>query len=177
MRQRLRVWGQEMLHHHVFTRFLQVSKVVMVAIMLVVALSWPAFAENYNKENLVGADFSNRDLTDASFTKANLRNSNFKNSNLRGVSFFGANLEAANLQGADLSYATLDTARLSEADLTNAVLEGAFAFNTSFEGAVIEGADFTDVLLRQDAQDKLCQIAAGVNPVTQRSTRDSLFCP
>lgn len=137
----------------------------------------PAFAEDYNKEFLVGADFSGKVLTDSSFTKANLRGSNFSNADLRGVSFFGANLEDANLEGANLSSATLDTARFTKANLTNAVLEGAFAFNAKFDGAMVDGADFTDVEVRQDAQLLLCKTAKGVNPTTKRKTRDTLNCP
>ncbi|MBD2465019.1 pentapeptide repeat-containing protein [Oscillatoria sp. FACHB-1407] len=141
-------------------------------------LGVPANAEatDYNKQFLVGADFSGRSLTDDSFTKANLRYSNFSHSDLRGVSFFGANLEGANLEGATLSYATLDSARFVETNLTNAVLEGAFAFNANFDGATIDGADFTDVLLRQDVQERLCEIAQGTNPTTGRNTRETLEC-
>lgn len=137
----------------------------------------PALALDFNKEALIGVDFSGRVLTDATFTKANLRNSNLSHTDLRGVSLFGANLESVNLEGANLSNATLDTARFTRANLTNAILEGAFAFNSRFDGAKIDGADFTDVLLRQDIQNKLCQIAQGTNPVTGRSTRDTLNCP
>ncbi|RMF65729.1 MAG: pentapeptide repeat-containing protein [Cyanobacteria bacterium J069] len=136
----------------------------------------PAQALDYNRENLVDADFADRDLTDSSFTKANLRNANLSHTQLQGVSFFAANLESANLEAANLAYATLDSARLVEANLTNAVLEGAFAFNARFEGATIDGADFTDVLLRQDMQDKLCAVAQGTNPTTGRATRDTLNC-
>jgi uncharacterized protein YjbI with pentapeptide repeats len=135
-----------------------------------------ALADNYTKEFLVDADFSGKDLTDSSFTKANLRGANLSHTNLQGVSFFGANLEAANLEGADLRFATLDSARLVESNLTNAVLEGAFAFNTKFNRATIDGADFTDVLMRQDMQEQLCDVARGVNPVTGRATRDTLEC-
>jgi uncharacterized protein YjbI with pentapeptide repeats len=139
----------------------------------------PAYAGDYEftKEILIGADFSNRDLTDASFTKANLRSSNFSQANLQGVSFYGANLEAADLEGANLSGATLDQARMTDANLRNAILEGAYAFNTLFGRAEIEGADFTDVLMRDDAQEQLCQRAKGVNPKTGRATRDTLMCP
>ena len=136
----------------------------------------PALAVDYNKEFLVGADLSGRVLVDASFTKANMRQSNLSHSDLRGVSFFGANLEEANLEGANLSNATLDTARLSRANLKDAILEGAFAFNAQFEGVVIDGADFTDVEFRQDAQKLLCKVAKGTNPVTGRNTRDTLYC-
>lgn len=137
----------------------------------------PAWAENYNRFSLVGADFSNQDLRDDDFTKANLREANFQNSNLIGVRFFAANLEAANLSGADLRNATLDSARLVNADLTNARLEGAFAASINVPGITITGADFTDVLLRPDTMDRLCAIADGVNPITGRATRETLMCP
>jgi len=136
----------------------------------------PAWAEDYNREVLVGADFSGQVLTDNSFTKANLRESNFSGADLRGVSFFSANLDSANLEGADLRTTTLDTARFSRANLTNALLEGAFAFNAKFDGAIIDGADFTDVEMRQDAHDLLCKTAKGTNPVTGRETRETLEC-
>jgi uncharacterized protein YjbI with pentapeptide repeats len=136
----------------------------------------PAWANDYNQEQLVGADFSGKDLKDSSFTRANLRIANFSKADLRGVSFFSANLEKANLEGADLSYATLDKARLMGANLTNAILEGAYAFNASFRRANIDGADFTDVFMRDDTHDVLCELAKGTNSVTGRNTRDTLFC-
>ncbi|MFN6098598.1 MAG: pentapeptide repeat-containing protein, partial [Dolichospermum sp.] len=42
--------------------------------------------------------------------------------------------------------------------------------------AIIDGADFTDVLLRRDEQNKLCKVAKGTNPTTGRQTRDTLYC-
>ena len=159
----------------------------LLAVVVWVGIAWgwmPAIAPlegtaqaaDYNREALLERDFSNQDLTDSSFTKANLRQSNFSHSNLQGVSFFGANLERVNLEGADLRNATLDSARLVDANLMNAVLEGAFAFNAQFDRAMIDGADFTDVLLRDDVQQKLCKSATGTNPTTGRQTAESLEC-
>ncbi|GAB4365470.1 MAG: pentapeptide repeat-containing protein [Elainellaceae cyanobacterium] len=135
-----------------------------------------ALADNYDKDYLVEEDFSGRDLTDSSFTLANMRKANLSHADLRGVSLFSAHLEEANLEGANLSGATLDKAHLVKANLKNAILENAFAFNARFNGATIDGADFTGVLLRQDMQDLLCDVADGVNPVTGRATRDTLDC-
>ncbi|MGV0025133.1 pentapeptide repeat-containing protein [Phormidesmis priestleyi] len=145
-------------------------------LLIWLASASPAMALDYDKQFLVGEDFSGRVLTDSSFTKSNLKSINLSHADLRGVSFFAANLESANLEGANLRNSTLDTARLIDANLTNAVLEGAFAFNAKFDGATIDGADFTDVDLRADAQKLLCKTAKGTNPETGRKTRETLYC-
>ena len=150
---------------------------IVVSSIGLLGVAAPALAEDYNREFLVGADFSGKVLTDASFTKANMREANFSHADLRGVSFFGGNLEGANLEAADLRNTTLDAARLTNANLTHAILEGAFAFNAKFEGATIDGADFTDVEVRQDALTLLCKLAKGTNPTTGRETRETLNCP
>ncbi len=149
--------------------------VIIISLFLVVK---PAFAAlDYTKTDLRESDFSGQDLSDSTFNKTNLRSSNFSNAKLQRVSFFGANLASANLENADMTNCILDSARLTKANLHNAILEGAFSTNTKFEGANIEGADFTDVLLRKDVEEKLCAVATGTNPVTGRNTRDTLYCP
>ena len=154
--------------------------VYITAIGAITALTFanatPTLADEYDKQILVGIDFSDQDLTDSSFTKSILRKSDFRNANLTGVSLFGAHLEGANLAGANLSYSTLDNAIFNKANLTNAILEGTFAFHTQFRDAIIDGADFTDAFLRADTQKELCKIAQGTNAVTGRQTRDTLFC-
>ncbi len=151
--------------------------------LLVVSSVWlglkpaAAAAENYNRENLVMADFAGKDLTPDDFTKANMRQADLNHAIAAGVRFFATNLEAANLEGTDLRFAVLDSARLVNASLKDALLEGAFAMNADFRGADITGADFTDVLLRSDAQNLLCQTASGTNPITGQETRDTLMCP
>ena len=149
---------------------------LVMAIATFTFLCSPAFALDYNRESLIKADFSGQVLTDSEFTKANMRGSNLSHTDLRGVQMFGTNLEGANLEGANLSYATLDSARMVDANLKDAVLEGAFAASTKFNRANIEGADFTDVLMRKDMHDILCEVATGTNPTTGRETRETLEC-
>ncbi len=153
----------------------------LICSVIVLFASWmmfasPVFALDYNRESLIGRDFSGQDLTDSEFTKANMRESNLSHAYLVGVRFFATNLERANLEGADLRNSVLDSARLVRANLKDANLEGAFAANTKFEGATIDGADFTDVELRPDVQKMLCAAATGTNPTTGRETRETLYC-
>lgn len=167
----------------VMSRLFQIAVRAVVWIVAVGAIALtsfapalPALANDYNKQTIVGEDFSGRNFKDSSFTKTVFRNCNLSNVDLEGVSLFGATLDRVNLEGANLKNATLDMARFRQANLTNAVLEGAFAFNAEFKDTIIDGADFTDVFLRYDDQAQLCSIAKGTNPVTGRKTSDTLNC-
>jgi uncharacterized protein YjbI with pentapeptide repeats len=153
-----------------------VLSVLVLLALLVVGLT-PAHAESYDRQNLRYSDFANRDLRGDDFTRADMANADLHGANLRGSRLFDTTLSQANLTDVDMTGATLDGARFIRANLTNAILEGAYAFDTDFRGAVIDGADFTDVLLDPITNDQLCEVAQGTNPVTGRSTRETLFCP
>ena len=71
---------------------------------------------------------------------------------------------------------TMDSAIFDRVDLSNSILEGAFAYNAKFENVIIDGADFTDVLISKDVRKKLCENANGTNKITNRKTFETLEC-
>jgi uncharacterized protein YjbI with pentapeptide repeats len=160
-----------------FTRFQRLACALCLGMFLLLWIPVPAWANAYDKQTLINRDFSGQDLRGSQFNQSNMRNSSFKGANLQGVSFFGTNLTNVDMTGADLTGAAIDNARLSNTNLTNAVLTGAFATSTKFNGTIIDGADFTDVLLRKDVLKILCATATGTNPITGNKTRDTLGCP
>ena len=66
----------------------------LAALLVVLLTCWgfssPSWAMDYNRGNLVGADFSHQDLKGAIFDHANLRSADFTGSDLRGARFFSA---------------------------------------------------------------------------------------
>ncbi|MBE9203102.1 pentapeptide repeat-containing protein [Synechocystis salina LEGE 06099] len=155
----------------------QAGLLVTTFILTMVVLVSPSFALDYNRGNLVGADFSHQDLRGSIFDHANLRGADFTGANLQGARFFSANMDGAILEGADARGVDFESARLTHANLRNARLEGSFGTNTKFGEVYIEGADLTDIILRPDTEDYLCGLATGTNPVTGRETKETLFCP
>lgn len=149
----------------------------LLSLLILMAGISPAMAENFDRQNLRQMDFSNQDLRGNNYTRADMAEVNLSHANLQGVRLFDTTLARANLEGADLRGATLDGARFIRANLTNAVLAGAYAIDTDFRGAIIDGADFTDVLLDPKVNKALCEVAKGTNPLTGRNTRDTLYCP
>ena len=127
-------------------------------------------ALDYGKQTLRGADFSNIDLKGATFYLSDLKDADFSGSDLQGASFFDAKLENADLSNTNMKDVTMDSAILNGANLSNSVLEGAFAYNALFENVIIDGADFTDVLIANDVKKKLCDNAKGTNTITNRKT-------
>ncbi|CAK9326208.1 unnamed protein product [Citrullus colocynthis] len=128
-------------------------------------------------QDLSGKDFSGKTLIKQDFKTSILRQANFKGAKLLGASFFDADLTGADLSDADLRGADFSLANVTKANLSNANLEGALATgNTSFRGSTINGADFTDVPLREDQREYLCKVADGVNPTTGNATRETLLC-
>uniref|UniRef100_A0A0C9S5D6 TSA: Wollemia nobilis Ref_Wollemi_Transcript_19652_1076 transcribed RNA sequence n=1 Tax=Wollemia nobilis TaxID=56998 RepID=A0A0C9S5D6_9CONI len=127
--------------------------------------------------DLSGKDFSGKTLVQQDFKTSILRQAKFKGAKLVGASFFDADLTGADLSDADLRAADFSLANVTKANLSNANLEGALVTgNTSFRGSNINGADFTDVPLRDDQRQYLCNIADGVNTTTGNATRDTLLC-
>ena len=128
-------------------------------------------------QNIEFQDFSDKVMTGTEFRGALCKYVNFRGTKLQNSQFQKADLRFVDFTGADLSGAALELCTLNDAILDNAILEGAYLGDGLVDVKSIYGADFSDAIIASSyVQKKLCEKAAGTNPVTGVDTRDSLLC-
>ena len=131
---------------------------------------------SYVRSNITGFDFHGEDLHLSSIAGAVARDADFSEVDLHGTTLTLSDLKGSNLNGIDLTDTLADRVNFQKTDLRNSILVNMIASGSSFAGAQIDGADFSYAILDSEDQRNLCKIAAGINPTTGASTRDSLEC-
>lgn len=116
------------------------------------------------------------DLRLSNFTGAEMRDSKLVGAKLNGAYLMKAVAANADFTDADLSDALMDRGVFVNANFTNAILARVVLTSSDLNGANITNADFSDALLDNTMQMKLCKIATGTNPTTGVNTRKSLNC-
>ncbi len=151
--------------------------IILTFLIIILTFPYRSFAAlDYGKQSLLGTDFSGSDLKGATFYLTDLQDANLSDCDLQNATLYGAKLKDTNLRNSNLREVTLDSAVLDGTDLSNSNLEDSFAYSTHFENVKIQGADFTNVYLPKDIVRSLCKDASGINPFTNRDTRETLGC-
>jgi uncharacterized protein YjbI with pentapeptide repeats len=97
---------------------------------------------NLEKATLVRAWFTGAQVDKANFAKVEAYRSGFENVSAQGASFAGAELQRSNFNGATLTGANFEKAELGRATFTKAVLTGASFSLANLSRADLSGATF-----------------------------------